>query len=473
MEAFHGKKDNRMLELIELAEKNPALTQDNASKKMYGDPKSKAFIMTKGRLLDKMYKILIDASDIPNNHSVEEDPNAYAVIDIYKQFTLGSILTKRGLGMMGKDIWTDILKNKTITNNGFRLLLLSNIRSVIKEDLNELYGINEEIAIALKRHSVEILAEGTMNEYRILLYTQNYKTPQILQRFIEEKLPEIENALSAYYSPIAHYHYLFLKEALAAFHFNFEVGVDTIQEMITLLKNHPEIADKNRTAISYYKLSLIELQKHNYEEAYRSADEAISRLGGQLHNLMAAHFLKTTAAFLLGKMEVIDEYYALWESLPIKANIDLLHKINYLKACRLYIEKQYRAFQKMLIEMDDLYQSKPHANSALRIFEIMVMIETGDDDFATSKIEALRKHISKYEVQPRIATIYKILHQIELQSFDFQANHKINSMLEKLSLETPWSANSFELIRFDTWCRAMMSKKDYQEQFLEEKGTFY
>ncbi|MBX7242052.1 MAG: hypothetical protein K1X92_09915 [Bacteroidia bacterium] len=471
LEAFHGKKDNRLLELVELAEKNPTLTQDEASKKMYGDPKSKAFIMTKSRLLEKMYKILMEASDIPNNPKVEEDPSAYAVIDTYKQFTLGAILRKRGLGMIAKDIWTDILKNKNTTNNGFRLLLLSNLRASIKDNIDEFYGLNEEIASALKRNAVEILAEGFRNEYQILLYTRNYKTPQVLLRFLEEKIPVLEKELSGHYSPIAHYHYLFLKEALSEFRFNFDEGRETIQAMIELLENHPEIADKNRAAISFYKLSVIELQALDFQKAYDYSLEAIDRLSGQIHNLMAAHFVKASAAFLMGKMNTIEEYYTLWESLPIKANPDFLQKINYLKACKLYVEKNYRAFQKMLMEMEDLYQSKPHANSSLRIFEIMVMIETGDTDFAVSKIEALRKHIAKYEVQPRVAFIYKILHQLELQSFDFHEQNKIEELIRKLSEETPWSANSFELIRFDTWCRAMLSRTGYWQQFQLETGT--
>ncbi len=472
LEAFHGKKDNRLLELVELAEKNPTLTQDEASKKMYGDPKSKAFIMTKSRLLEKMYKILVDASDIPNNPKVEEDPSAYDVIDSYKQFTLGSILRKRGLGMIAKDIWNDILKNKNITNNGFRLLLLSNIRASIKDNLDEFYEINEEISVALKRNAVEILAEGFRNEYQILLYTRNYKTPQTLMRFLEEKIPILEKELSEHYSPIAHYHYLFLKEALSEFCFNFDEGRETIQSMIDLLQSHPEIADKNRAAISFYKLSIIELQTQNFRKAYEYSLEAIDRLGSQIHNLMAAHFVKASATFLMGNRNAIEEYYTLWESLPIKANPDFLQKINYLKACKLYVEKNYRAFQRMLMEMEDLYQSKPHANSSLRIFEIMVMIETGDTDFAVSKIESFRKHISKYEVQPRVAAIYKIFHQLELQSFDFHSQIKIEELLQKLSEENPWSANSFELIRFDTWCRAMFSKIDYWEQFQKETGTF-
>ena len=472
LEAFHGKKDNRLLELVELVEKNPTISQDEASKKMYGDPKSKAFIMTKSRLLEKMYKVLIDASDIANNPKVEEDPHAYAVIDNYKQFTLGSVLRKRGLGMIAKDIWTDILKNKNTTNQGFRLLLLSNIRASIKDNLDEFYEMNEEIALSLKRHAVEIMAEGFRNEYQILLYAKNYQTPQVLQRFLEEKVPLLEKELSAFYSPIAHYHYLFLKEALSEFRFDFDLGRETIKAMIELLEEHPEIADKTRTAISFYKLSILELQAFDFQKAYDYSLAAIDRLGSQIYNLMAAHFVKASAGFLLGKMEGIDEYYQLWESLPIKTNPDFLQKIHYLKTCKLYVEKNFKEFNKMLSEMEYLYDSKPHANSALRVFEIMVLIEKGEPDFATSKIETLRKHIAKYEVQPRIMYIHKILHQLELHSYDFSETEKMQTMLRTLADEHPWSTNSFELIRFDTWYRAMQYKKPYWEQFQQEVKPF-
>ena len=91
-----------------------------------------------------------------------------------------------------------------------------------------------------------------------------------------------------------------------------------------------------------------------------------------------------------------------------------------------------------------------------------------------AKIEALRKHLSKYEAPLRVQATYKILHQLELQSFDFgQKKAQIYQLLVELEEKTPWSPFSLEAVRFDTWVRAQYEKRDYWAQWQIENPEIF
>ena len=111
---FHGKGDNKLLALIQLIEKKPDITQEEAALKLYQDPKSKAFFMTKGRLMDRLYDLLLLTTDLPNANLVEEDPHASHLADLHKKVSLVITLTKRGLSHIAKIIIEDTLKDEML-----------------------------------------------------------------------------------------------------------------------------------------------------------------------------------------------------------------------------------------------------------------------------------------------------------------------------------------------------------------------
>ena len=95
--AFHNKGKNKALELITVLEKKPDISQTDIARKLYGNPKSKAFIMLKKRLLEKMLETLSLSINFHNNPTFKEDPTAFGSIDLSKDIIYALILRRRGL----------------------------------------------------------------------------------------------------------------------------------------------------------------------------------------------------------------------------------------------------------------------------------------------------------------------------------------------------------------------------------------
>jgi hypothetical protein len=58
LEAFHQKGENKSLEFLKLLDHHPDINHESASQKLYDDPRSKAFIMMKSRLSDRLTEFL-------------------------------------------------------------------------------------------------------------------------------------------------------------------------------------------------------------------------------------------------------------------------------------------------------------------------------------------------------------------------------------------------------------------------------
>jgi hypothetical protein len=95
--AFHNKGENKALTLVQMIEKAPELTRDAAANELYGDPKSKAFLMLKARLYEKMTEFLTLSITAVSRESETSDPSVDAMLEYRKCMLAATSLRARGL----------------------------------------------------------------------------------------------------------------------------------------------------------------------------------------------------------------------------------------------------------------------------------------------------------------------------------------------------------------------------------------
>lgn len=469
---FHGKGDNKLLALIQLIEKNPAITQEEAALKLYQDPKSKAFFMTKGRLMDRLYDLLLLTTDLPNANLVEEDPHASHLADLHKKVSLVIALRKRGLSHIAKNVIEEVLKDEMLNYfPNLKIAYLDIYRSMVSNDLDELHRVNQELRNLFEIGRVESISIGFLQESRILTQLKYYNISSYTS-FLRQKIETIKDELKTVYSQRIYISYLQLQEQLSDIERRTDDSKKILDEWIELLRKNPLLADNNRKAIPYIKLAYLELNDRNYKNAIKVANEIAPIIIHRPYNWIAIKGVEIYSSLYIGEWSIIDLFDL--KSISIKTNSPGLHYIQLIKVTLTYFRKDFKRLLVELSDLEPLLENKHLYNSRLRIFEILIYLETQRIDIAIAKLEALRKHLSKYEAPQRVQTTYKILHQLELQSFDFgRKNAEIETLLIEMEAHTPWSPFSLEAVRFDTWVRAQYAKRTYWEQWKVENPDIF
>lgn len=470
LEVFHGTKDNKLVDFVRLVEKNPTITQDEASKKLYGDPKSKAFIMAKAKLLERLENVIQMGSDIPNNEAVESDPEAYCVIDSHKVILFALNLRKRGLSWFAKQILLEELKKPHVQiESALRLRLLELVRLNLDrgiEELEELEELEEEIKLTKKKADLEILGASIIQKYKVLTSIHNYSKIAI-EKFLSESISMYEKAKENLFTPLSHYYYLNIRTKYYNIIQDIKMEKQFLQEIISLTKEYPKLVDTVRKVFNLHYLGTTEISEGNYIAAIEYLDQAFESSKNRSENQLAILLAKSYALFYMGDMSGIEKCVSFCERLSNKEHLNIL-LVKYQQLVLLFTRKEYKTFFQFFVELENLFQNKHHWNAALRVFEIIALIETHKTDIATVKIENLRKFIGNNEVFPRYSFIFKILHQIELNSYNFSSNTKIDSLIEELNTKTTWDPIYFEMIKVDTWYRARQNNVEYLAQFLKE-----
>lgn len=475
LDAFHGKSnENKMLELVTLIEKKPDIQQAEAAKKLYGDPKTKAFLVMKARLMERLHEVLLASPKIANNPSVEEDENAYAYLQLLKDFAIAIALRRRGLANQSKEILQECLKNPhTHLNLSFKVMLLEYFRTTV-ESFEDLEQVNKDLEYAIPQQKLAMEVLGFLNEARVLEKLETHSNNKYIE-YLSNKLEYLDNYLDneKYYSPKAHFGYLWIKINLYNAQKDTQKAQIVIDEMEKLFRIHNALETNNLRGLRYVRLAETNLLLREYSNACKNAKQASIFFRKRPVNYWFAKCVEAFSLFYMGERSFISEINNDFKATNGHKNQDIENILHHLCLSIEYVKGNIKSILLQIHELEVAYSNKGNTNVVIRIFEIMLLIELEDTYFAELKIDALRKHIERHNIRPRDLVCYKILNQLQLQSFNFQKdNVKISSYLIELSETHKWKAYSFEVIRFETWFLAMKNKVSYWELFTKEEAIF-
>ena len=467
--AFHTKGRNRALELIGLLEKNPDLTQAEMADALYGDPRSKAFIMLKGRLLDKMLETLSLSINFQNNPDFKEDPPAFESIELQKNIIYALLLRRRGLGYIAADLLAKCAKRaEALALPELQLTALLHLRSLSAESADGQMGYAEDIHQALAQYETDICGTEALDEFRAL--SRHYNAyDEHFNQFLREKTRMLEQRLDMHYSLRAHYYYLTLKVQLHEGESQVPQAREALEELIDLVNTHEGLRTRNRLGVPYLRLAGLELHNHDYQAAMAAATQARSLLPARKTNYFNASLYAIFASFyagdLAGAQEILDQLAWYRKQTHRTQARDF---IAYLSSCLCYLRGEPDAAFEVLGDVNELFADKGGWNIGLRLHELLLLLDREQFDLAASRLETLRKHVARYEPSPRAELIYRYLHLLEKQSFDFSSlPPEMEEIVRALREDHAWDPVSSEVIRFEVWLQSRRTGQPFYPLLLQ------
>ena len=466
--AFHSRGKNKALEMIEILEKEPDLGNKEMSTRLYGDASSKAFIMLKSRVLEKMLETISLSINFHNNPAFKDDRAAFEAINIQKNLIYAFLLRRRGLDDQAREILEKCAKvSEELSLPEYRLLALINLRNFSSSRQDVVWSYKQEIESSLEQFKTDIIGSGIFDEFRIL--SDSTSRDNAKESFLAEKILELEERLEKAYSARSHYYYLTMKVFHHEFCKEFAQARVLLEEMIDLLQSHEGLGSKNRLGIPYHQLASTEIRIGNYAAAIKAADHALSFFHRKKYNYYSTSIYKAFAAIYNGQPDLAVETLNGLERFKSQKRFNFLNGIvTFLQACIKYLHGETKQAQAILFNANELFNDKAGWNTGIRIFEIIILLDMEMEDLAAAKIESLRKHVAKYDVSPRSKQIYKYLHLLERNAFDFDSKSpEMEALYLKLRHEEPWSSLNHEVVRFDIWLDAKAQRTDYYPLLLD------
>ena len=455
--AFHTKGENNPLKLIEMISKKPAITAEEASKRLYGDEKTKAFIMMKSRLYEKMLEVLIMSVNNGTNRKFDQKMSQFN-LNMRKNMLFAFKLKERGLNHSAEELLQKI--RKTAIENGspeMELQTLYRLREIYARNKDDQFEhLTEQINSALRRHEIDIYLSGISNRYSFHSDKRRGQEGEMVE-FLEKHLPVAEKMIKKTFSEKAWYSLLLLKIYYYNLVNNVKACEETIKEMKELLDNSTSNQVSPRMAMPYYQFGALSLKTRQYKKAFKAFSSAKQFFEPNQNNYFQVSILEIRSLLLDKNLEVAESLIqalsenphlakSTYHSAYFKLQIAFFHFLN----------GEPKEAWKIILEISELSFDKTGWNIGLRIFEIMLLIELEDPDLASIKIENFRKHLSRYETDNRAKAIYRVLIALEKDGFMFSPVKNEAEFIELLTQKHPWQAGGYEVTAFDEW---WLSKK--------------
>jgi hypothetical protein len=455
LEMIHSKGENKPLELILAIEKKPGLTAEVASEKLYGDSKSKAFIMMKARLHDRILDFLCF---LASNDSLAPNERYFDNHIRYRKAALQAIVLRdRKLRNLAIPVLQDAVDfARKCQAPEWELDALNQLRSINRPTLEVFEDLTQQLGTALSQVEVELNATGLYAKY---LYLNSNRTQ--LEKgieFLARHTPELESAIQQTYSPKADFFLQMMRFHLSSYYQEYGESRKILQKWIDLLKQYPGLQTENRIHEPFYQLGAVELKLGNYDASIHAFQNIINA-----HSIGERNRYRTMTMLLypilakndlLRGAEIVAELDGMPEPNPLYADEKFISIYLYLKACHLYQKRDLAQTWNLIQEAIDKSFEKEGLIVGLKIFEIMVLIERNMPDIASQKLESFRKHIARYGCDERSRVIFKLLTGQDKKGFEFLPFKAEAELLESLEKEHEWQVSGHEVMRFDVWYRA-------------------
>jgi tetratricopeptide (TPR) repeat protein len=455
LDAFHLKGENKAMEFLKLIEKSPDITQEQAADKLYGEMRSKAFIMMKGRLLDKMTEFLTLTVNPEASRRDHEAPYHHDLIEFRKAMLHATALQERQLSSLALE-YLEKARDLAARCNAPELEVdaLIRLRGLDRTGTERFEAISIQIQKALVQQECDINAMGLMRKF-LALHSQKITSDEARAAFLQAHLPELEERLRQVYSPRADYFLQMLKVHDCFISRSYEPGKAAALQATEVLKKYEGMRSPIRLSDTWFQLGRLELRCAHFTEAI----ETFKKARAALPTDSKTHLYPT---LLLGYCylhlrdgdathQVLEELRQGTLGRVVQANAFAKGLFSYINSCHAYSKGDYHQAWLHLQGCQDANLGKESWLTAIRLFEVMLLIDKDQGDLASQKLENLRKHLARYNTPLRMRAIYKLLAAQERTDFSFKAVAGEDVELQRLRDELPWDPMSQEIVRFEDW----------------------
>lgn len=456
MEAIvQGLGGDKHLALLDLVESKPALEQPEASEILYGNPRSKGFIMMKGRLYDRLVEFLGMVGKSMSDGRHQESPYARDMIACRRHMLVASVMADRGMGqLMMEHLKKALQLARNCQNPELEVDILLRMRGNFQLAGRDFDDLSRQIQAALEQTSRVAHALGVHHNF-FHRHTLQESGSEEMIAYLDQHVPELELRLQQQYSARADYYFQILQVNRYKLKNELQAARVAVQNAIDLLEVHPGIRNRARSSDPYFQLGIIALREFQFKEAVDALTEARSYLNPRSQSYFAA---STLLGIALVHAEMLEEAQEECDGLEALRNYPgfpqghpMLGLHSYLKACIAFLGQDFKRAIQVVRSIDDLTADKAGWGTGLRIFELLILIEMEELDLAEGRLEPLRKHMERYPGTHRERVIYKLLRGQGHNFFSFGDFAGEAKLLASIDQEEPWDPAGKEVIRVDHW----------------------
>jgi tetratricopeptide (TPR) repeat protein len=464
LDAFHLKGENKSIAFLKLIEKQPDMSHEQAAEKLYGDMRSKAFIMMKGRLLEKMTEFLALTVNPEAGHRDHDAPYHHDLIEFRKAMLYAASLQERQLSAMAVEHLEKARELAARCNAPeLEVDVLIRLRGLDRASAgtDRFEELSIQIQKALVKQECDINATGLLRKF-MALHSHQVTSEEARLSFLEAHLPDLEESLRQVYSPRADYFYQMLRVHYCIIKRDYVQGKVAASQAAEVLAKNDGIRSKMRKSDTWFQLGRLELSCGHFPEATASFEKARSCLDPDSRSVINIVLLLTYCH--LFRRDLVATKNSLAEmkqgacGRAMQTNALARGLYSYLSSCLAYVQGDYQTAWNHLQDCQDTNLGKETWLTAIRLFEVMILIDKQDGDLASQKLENLRKHLGRYNTPPRMRLIYKLLAAQERISFQFTAVPGEEQELDRLRNELTWDPPAQEVVRFEDWYMAHRNK---------------
>lgn len=438
---------------------------------LYGKQNPATFSRLLLRLKDKILESLI--IDINVNREGVYDDKAKATIEVRKNISQAQILQGRGLLDIAQSMLEKVIsqgkKYETYEELLLALRLLIEHHTIDHGDkhfqklLND-YKHYDEAKNAVLRAEVN---HGRVNAELDYRTGQNAKM-EWLRGILDELLTDYKNTSAS----VVGHHYYFIEAQYYQLLGDYKSARQALKDNFQLLDASSAISTKLRKGNILLNLAENDLYLHNFKRSYTTACSSLTFFKPTSFNQMQGIELMFYAQFFMG-------YYGTARDIILQLVPDIeqasgtsyrLGKRLYLLANTSFMLEDFSTTYKLTSLINPIENDKEGWNIGIRILSILSLIEDRQLDEATAKIAALREFLytlDKATVPERLRTIYIILQKLSSTGFDFRAVHQKEKEKIDLLAKLKWLPRSPEMIIFDQWLFAKVSKQKFIQKIPE------
>lgn len=455
---LHSDKENKYLQLFELVEKNPDITNEIAMKKLYGK-NSKSYFMLKSRLVDKILDFL--TSDSCLEIADERLTVSFQSIILRKKFLKAQILWERGIrSSILEETLLEILE-KTLEIFAHDLALET---ALYLRRMNFNYqcngkNINDIIHELRKAYNAEILAGEVFS-----FYAQNAEklsTVQEIKNHFDKLMPELHEAIQGVNSPRAEWIYYYTVSEEQRVNRDFKNAYNSILKCIHIAEKFPKVVSHLQLGNFYYRKAAILYQNLQLEDAKNAFKNAYELYPPKRMNSFIVKKYIAIIELLQGNFE--SSLQILGELVTPESEKNLPYHTNLCKiylAVAYFMQKDFKKAWFILPELDFLLEDKGGFHGYIRVLELILLIEREDFEMVHLKLDSFRKYLKKYhQNNDYFELVYQVFNKLNLISYDYKAFCK-DTLYEKLE-KCYWDPLDYEPIHLVSWIQSKQSNKDY------------
>ena len=449
-------KEDKSLKLLKLMERHPEITLQEAGKKLYQDPLSKAMLMLRNRTYERLTEFLTSSLHSGLGKYDKEMPYPHDIMAFRKHMLSAQVMFSMGLSGLGvshmKHAW-DLARDCCAPELEVDVLL--RLRGNFRK--NDAYYQEVDDALNRARQALE-LDNQTIGVYHGYLreFMERSGSSAAKEAYLDRHLPVLEDALTRISSPRAEYYFHLLRCHAGVVSGGFEQAHGAATSAGELLDRYKGLRIRQRMAEPQVQLGNLNLHFGRFEEAavafqrareHTPADSmsGISIVIGLIYALIYKGDLGQARTELEG-LESLQSYSQFQEQYTI------LGMAEYLVACMEYLGGDASSAWQRLQGITQLYADKDGWGTGLRIFELILLVELGEVEWAESRSESLRKHMGSHQLEGREVAIVKLLRRMARDFFHAQPDEEALALLTEVESHE-WVPFGHEVIRVDHWFR--------------------